>query len=1173
MVVGKEVFRSLKDPYCAPLHYIKKRDGTYTFNTKDKINEIDAAWDPIFNGESVPTQATPHQFLQEYHRQIENLKRPIDLQRHDGDFLFQIVQAKHADTAGGLDQWRICELQHLPRIYFFLLAELYTVIEAHAKWPQPVFHVSVANIPKPDTEPTPLGMRGIALTSVLYSLWSASRYKMLKHWQATTFPDSLYGAIQKRGVIESELLFGIQLEDAKKTHNPVIALLLDKAKYFDLCRPPLLIALMEKLGIPSTLGDTLRAFYNGMRRYTKVGKAYGDPVFPRRSILQGCSLSCLLVNCVGALATTIIHEHAPRVKTAIYLDDHKMWTSYQDKNQIKTAWQHTDRLDKRLGNITNLEKSNILYNDYKAATRFKQDLGGGFAVTTHAKSLGHYHNMQSNRRTANQDKRVKKAVKVSNRIERLPIPKEAKSRYIISNVMSTFTFGTCLQLPSVAALNELGSNIVRTIWGRGKPNRSSAAVLSIIGDGSCDPIQYCYMHILCTMRHYFIRYPEVRAIFQSAWPNHQEQIIRAKYGLISNVKYLCQEMRWILDHESLSFNRYNDVSLGLLSGSDSWFKGEVMRGTRMMALSKLQQRKDFVNLQRRWVHIDRDTTCNAIEKAVKGKNNKAVQNALEMLEPFSRREKAILKSLTAGATMTGDRLAASGFGSNLCPLCKEQELTLDHVALECPCLKNSRDKLPNEVKDILHYDPIARQHGIFVEDQTSTQIRNYHNSIGFDILDTINGRTSTNGLVFTDGACTNQANPATRSAAAGCWIEDTNTSHGLPLPGLNQTAVRAEMWAIALALRCTEGNITICTDNKYVSDHLQYVIDGVIDIKELDNFDLWEIICKECVARSGTITSVIKVKAHVEESECVTGWDFRAKVGNDAADEAATKAAKSRVPQQLGNAANEKIVLCTFVQTFLVWAWKSIYDQLPIEQALYPDKNACLDDIDEDILQKHIEKLHESNQKAQKSLEEKELFNKIAVSCRQNRFDQHLWGIMCQNYAQFLGRQQDIDFPVAQQCTDTVLTTLTTMSWPIHNHDAYKYTYVELFLLICIRMKTHPFEPTDTVATAARKVATAIEQLDPTCTIKGFKKLRAIRHTRCFSGSDARGIQATPLTSRYERYRISATLACARSSGWDWIPDYSILFGDSGSVGGAAVGEPAAAFSDLYHDNNIIAVS
>ena len=67
-------------------------------------------------------------------------------------------------------------------------------------------------------------------------------------------------------------------------------------------------------------------------------------------------------------------------------------------------------------------------------------------------------------------------------------------------------------------------------------------------------------------------------------------------------------------------------------------------------------------------------------------------------------------------------------------------------------------------------------------------------------------------VAFTDGACTNQANPAIRHAGFGVWFNDNHPSNiSAHLPGVEQTSIRAELYAAMCDILVTSNSLIIKT--------------------------------------------------------------------------------------------------------------------------------------------------------------------------------------------------------------------------------------------------------------------------------------------------------------------------------------------------------------------------
>ena len=83
-------------------------------------------------------------------------------------------------------------------------------------------------------------------------------------------------------------------------------------------------------------------------------------------------------------------------------------------------------------------------------------------------------------------------------------------------------------------------------------------------------------------------------------------------------------------------------------------------------------------------------------------------------------------------------------------------------------------------------------------------------------------------VAFTDGACTHQANPVIRPAGFGVWFNDLHVSNiSAHLPGMEQTSIRAELYAAMCAIIVTTNDIIIKTDCEFVFSNM---------LKLLNNF-------------------------------------------------------------------------------------------------------------------------------------------------------------------------------------------------------------------------------------------------------------------------------------------------------------------------------------------------
>ena len=84
------------------------------------------------------------------------------------------LRKQRADSARGLDGWRVAELKALPPSLLAKLADILNVVESTGRWPKTLERALISLIPKGEGG-EPLAMRPISVTSAVYRLWAATR--------------------------------------------------------------------------------------------------------------------------------------------------------------------------------------------------------------------------------------------------------------------------------------------------------------------------------------------------------------------------------------------------------------------------------------------------------------------------------------------------------------------------------------------------------------------------------------------------------------------------------------------------------------------------------------------------------------------------------------------------------------------------------------------------------------------------------------------------------------------------------------------------------------------------------------------------------------------------------------------------------------------------------------
>ena len=130
----------------------------------------------------------------------------VNLPPLPGDMLYDAVK-RTKPTSGSLDGWGWRDFKALPVAWFDQLASILTLVEEDGVWPDGIWDVYIAMIPKTDGDATLLGQRPLCVLPIAYRLWASVRLQHLQGWFESWVPRSVFSA----GVVGARLRPGILL--------------------------------------------------------------------------------------------------------------------------------------------------------------------------------------------------------------------------------------------------------------------------------------------------------------------------------------------------------------------------------------------------------------------------------------------------------------------------------------------------------------------------------------------------------------------------------------------------------------------------------------------------------------------------------------------------------------------------------------------------------------------------------------------------------------------------------------------------------------------------------------------------------------------------------------------------------------------------------------------------
>ena len=327
----KHTFAWVRDlePFTTPC--FKHQSQKHEFVTKhaELHDMMLKEWSPLFNRY---VQRSPPQyagFLESFPNALPPQRQhtaqcPFTLPSLDSATIAATIKSLKT-TAPGADGWNVRELQSLSTIAIELLTDIYNAIELHGKWPLSLQEVPVATLRKGEGN-SPLDIRPISLTPILYRVWARTRFLQLQPWHMQWLPEQLRGGAPGRDSVDAFYELALEAELCAHTKRPLFGVLFDYTKCFDLVAWPVEQGLLTDLGMPLHVLKPMYSYAANIQRRFKLGSSVGPKFGNTNSISQGCPLAILRINALIAAWVHSITSHADLTQCSVggYVDGRNM---------------------------------------------------------------------------------------------------------------------------------------------------------------------------------------------------------------------------------------------------------------------------------------------------------------------------------------------------------------------------------------------------------------------------------------------------------------------------------------------------------------------------------------------------------------------------------------------------------------------------------------------------------------------------------------------------------------------------------------------------------------------------------------------------------------------------------------------------------------------------------
>jgi len=717
-------------------------------------------------------------------------------------------------AARGPDGWARLDLLHLPRARTLELLQFLDSIErAERPWPQQLVLGFVCLLCKGNGRTDAQGYRPICLYSIVYRTWAGLRARQSLAALRSIAPEGLFGFLPGHEATELWYTVQLEIELSCQGHEALLGLSTDIVKCFNnLPRHPLL-QLAAQLGLPPSLVKPWRSFLQATERRFLIRGQVGESISSSSGFPEGCPLSPLAMVLADIAYHTYMRVFAPSARALSYVDN--LACTAPSPAGLIHAFGALSCFTDMLG--LPLDNSKTFFWATSAPDRAILR-GLGYPVLEAARELGGHLSFGPRVRNSALQARCLSVTPLWSALRRSRAPCHQKLRALPIKIWARALHGVAGCPMAEAQIHRLRTAATGALHIR-PGGVSSLLRMSLATPMTSDPGFYQ----LWTCARLFCRMAAKLPNFLLHWRRfmhrHDGRLLPGPFtkliAVFAQVGWSIQSPPYILDHEGLGHN--------LMS----------------MPSALLRRRLEHAWLQ----HVANGHTHREAMRDLAGLDPALLQADTKRLSALDSARYAAVRS---GAFIFGHQHAHYDLRqTGLCAHCQAPD-TVEHRIRVCPVYAGLRqphqavidrwDSLPKSLTN--HLLPSANPHLPALRGML-------HNTADYTGVFFFQGLEFGWQHLFTDGACIEQE--YVDFALAGWGVVH---AHGYaavacgPLPGLHQTAPRAELtamiaaakWALHTRLPCM-----VWTDALNVANGVATIQAGLGPPDEADA-DLWRLL-------------------------------------------------------------------------------------------------------------------------------------------------------------------------------------------------------------------------------------------------------------------------------------------------------------------------------------------
>ena len=749
------------------------------------------------------------------------------------------LKAVKTKTARGGCGFSAKEMIMFPSSILEWLFEIYSRCEKGQAWPKTWVLARVSMLAKSPKPTTPFDARPITVFSVLYRQWARIRSKQILQRMATYMPKAVSMATCRVPADVAAAYIATMVEDAINDNRKLAGLGIDLKRCFNtLPRWPLTLA-MHRMGIPKPYIQGWCSMLDNMQRTLWLGSCQSNPQQSTTGAPEGCGFSVVAMAVMSWWQAMTMKARVSEVESFTYADN---WNYAAISTRvILSALEELELFVSCMRMQISPSKSWLWATDQKERKKLQgvKVNNESIPVVTSFSDLGCDVQYSRAQKKPKLNKRWNRTIRLCKRIGYSKTPRKYKEHMTMSSGLSGAIFGAPISYIPKTRWRTLRSSMAQTV----RLATAGASAWLSMGCIFKDPQLKSLGYTLCFWRRFLEMFPDKKTMFVT----NMQREGKSKVGPIACLKKTLYDAGWRLVNPLCIQHTATGYKLDWLEASRKYLWFVLERQWCYTVSTQVSHRKD-------WQQETID-----------------MHLFVKLTNKRSPKDFWILRTAASGKHYTNDIICK--YTNNVmakCPFCDSRD-SKDHRLWDCPAFNDIRSQYRNTVRKVKNQQSNL---GLYALPKTQKPIVAHlpdaDKVIGPCVVPPISHVTR---FLFLDGTAFGQEYKDLTVSAWAVTEADYLQHNFRPcdkgfVPGCDHNSYRGEVMAIIMGLNIAYKSTMFsdCSAAISVFEQLQKARDEDKCCPRVDHHDLWRHVWEHLCQRPKRCISLVKVKAHQDDS-------------------------------------------------------------------------------------------------------------------------------------------------------------------------------------------------------------------------------------------------------------------------------------------------------------------